>query len=664
MQHEQQQNATDGNRNKLFAGLTKKLVSLEQEVSEKDAQLRAYQSRDASMTLELHNTTLALGQERSLLSLANSTISKLESKMQEILPQFEYHLEQKRQVASLQEQLSISSASLEDMRFKCEKLAIWKEEQTALDGSRSVSDREMLGTLIREVQSERTRAEQTRTRILEQVAASVYNKKQRVLIVDIFKRWKHDIRFYHKYNLVYFKSAESHGMCLLRTVMQNWRSIWPVGKYLCSSSTIRRLSPLLHSECRHGQERRCLSLRLLRNSGIAKMAFRMWKRFADDTQTIGDVQMQRSSGSFSNAYMNSEGSARKLKQIDSSKFGVLILNLRVKYALKRLLLVWHYEANIEEKSKRVSEIENDAKQARLQFSGEMQMLEAQRKSFEGEIEKIRTRSHTLVQKTVETLFGSNTRVMLQSSFNKLKNCALEARSLKIEELQQSLLHVGENTAFKLLQYETAITMARDYCIRRFLPEIAFLTWKKATVVVQSTHEADALNARIAELESSRETQGRMQNSLAEASVMDVEGNHDQQPNRRFQNSRVSPKETVHLDRTLERLDGSASTQNRGDRSQQNSTKHRHIQEFAGERTLHEISSQNQGQHQTLSQLASFLMPPAIEQSISSSPLMEMYRATPKSTFEDMIPDHSSLIDLQQKLSRLESRWASIRLSTS
>jgi hypothetical protein len=254
--------------------------------------------------------------------------------------------------------------------------------------------------------------------------------------------------------------------------------------------------------------------------------------------------------------------------------------------------------------------------------------------------------------------------MLQSSFNKLKNCALEARSLKIEELQQSLLHVGENTAFKLLQYETAITMARDYCIRRFLPEIAFLTWKKATVVVQSTHEADALNARIAELESSRETQGRMQNSLAEASVMDVEGNHDQQPNRRFQNSRVSPKETVHLDRTLERLDGSASTQNRGDRSQQNSTKHRHIQEFAGERTLHEISSQNQGQHQTLSQLASFLMPPVTEQSISSSPLMEMYRATPKSSFEDMIPDHSSLIDLQQKLSRLESRWASIRLSTS
>ncbi len=421
---------------------------------------------------------------------------------------------------------------------------------------------------------------------------------------------------------------------------------------------------MLHSECRHGQERRCLSLRLLRNSGIAKMAFRMWKRFADDTQTMGDVQMQRSSGSFSNAYMNSEGSARKLKQIDSSKFGVLILNLRVKYALKRLLLVWHYEASIEEKSKRVGEIENDANQARLQFSGEMQMLEAQRKSFEGEVEKIRTRSHKLVQQTVETLFGSNTRVLLQSCFNRLKNCALEARSLKIDELQESLLHVGNNIAFKLLQYETAITMARDYCIRRFLPEIAFLTWKKATVVKQSTHEADALNARIAELESSRETQGRMQTSLAEASVMDVDGNHDQQPSRRFQNSHVSPKEAVHLDRTPERLDRSASTQNRGDRSQQNSTKHRDIREFAGERTLHEISSQNEGKHQTLSQLASFLMPPALEQSISSSPLMEMYHPTAKSSFEDMIPDHSSLIDLQQKLSRLESRWASIRLSTS
>jgi hypothetical protein len=91
MQQQHMQTDADGNRSKLFAGLTKKLVSLEQDVTEKDAQLRAYQSRDAALSLELHNTAVALGQERSLLNLANSTISKLEAKMQEILPQFEYH---------------------------------------------------------------------------------------------------------------------------------------------------------------------------------------------------------------------------------------------------------------------------------------------------------------------------------------------------------------------------------------------------------------------------------------------------------------------------------------------------------------------------------------------------------------------------------------------
>ena len=126
-QHMDPQLGADGNRNKLFAGLTKKLVNLEQEVSDKDAQLRAYQTRDAALAFELHNTTVALGQERSLLNLANTTISKLEAKMQEILPQFEYHLEQQRQVASLTEQLSLSNATLDDLKLKCARLETFKD---------------------------------------------------------------------------------------------------------------------------------------------------------------------------------------------------------------------------------------------------------------------------------------------------------------------------------------------------------------------------------------------------------------------------------------------------------------------------------------------------------------------------------------------------------
>jgi len=61
-----------------------------------------------------------------------------------------------------------------------------------------------------------------------------------------------------------------------------------------------------------------------------------------------------------------------------------------------------------------------------------------------------------------------------------------------------VLRVGENTAVKLLQYETAITMAKDFCIRRLLPEIAFLTWKKATIISQATDHENSPNASLAD----------------------------------------------------------------------------------------------------------------------------------------------------------------------
>jgi hypothetical protein len=419
-------------------------------------------------------------------------------------------------------------------------------------------------------------------------------------------------------------------------------------------------------------------LRLLRNIGIARMMFRIWKRIGDE------AQHQKLPGPFGNALMRSDGATMKMqqKQIDSAKCGVLVLNLRVKHALKRLLLIWHYEASIEKKCKRVNEIEHDADQTRAQLSGEMRMLEAQRKSYEGEVEKIRTRSHQLAQRTVETLFGSNVRLILQSCFNKLKNCAMESRTRRIEELQESLLHVGQNTAFKLLQYETAITMANDYCVRRLLPEIAFLTWKKATVINQSIHESNYLKTRVAELESLHEslpvheshrsqishvpsqlTQERIQTSMANSTVMEAKGHQNEQTNRKIQHYDESQNARVFFDRPPERLDQSASTQKFNDQSV--TTANRSAKDSASENTTSEIASQNLGRHPTFTQLASFLMPGVLDQSISSSPLLGiLHEPASKHSFEEMTSHNSSLIDLQQKLSRLESRWASIRLNTS
>jgi hypothetical protein len=654
MQQQHMQTDADGNRSKLFAGLTKKLVSLEQDVTEKDAQLRAYQSRDAALSLELHNTAVALGQERSLLNLANSTISKLEAKMQEILPQFEYQMDQQRQVASLEEQLSLSNASLDELRSKFERLVMFKEETITMDSTKSVSDREMLGSLIREVQSERSRAEQTRIRILEKATDNVCYKKQRALTLDSFKRWKDDVRFCHKYNAVYLKCARSHGTYLLRTVMQSWRLFWPVGKYLSSSCNVRRMNPLLHSECKHRQERRCLSLRLLRNIGIARMTLMIWKRVVEGNLAKDNMDNANgSSGYFINASTRPETTATKSNTVDSSQFGVLLLNLRVKFALKRLLLIWHYEASNERHHRKADEFENEAGQARTQLADEMQQMELQRKMLESEADRIRSRSHQLAQKTVETLFGTNIKLILQSSFNKLKNCALEGRSRKIEELQESVLRVGENTAVKLLQYETAITMAKDFCIRRLLPEIAFLTWKKATIISQATDHENSPNASLADAGQfhqapryAYEPMGKKQQSLANATDKDFRG---------YLNRNASSSTNVYFDMTPESFDHPAHTHQYSHRSQ--STKN------VGGNDI-DFASSNQGQNQTLAQLASFLMPSAVDQSMSRSPLFGMHQALVQESDGEMRPHHSSLLDLQQKLSRLENRWASIRLNSS
>ena len=71
-----------------------------------------------------------------------------------------------------------------------------------------------------------------------------------------------------------------------------------------------------------------------------------------------------------------------------------------------------------------------------------------------------------------------------------------------------------------------------------------------------------------------------------------------------------------------------------------------------------------GQHQTLSQLASFLMPAALDQALTRSPFLDTHQASAKIPLAEILPQNSSLLDLQAKLSRLETRWASIRLNPS
>jgi len=128
-----------------------------------------------------------------------------------------------------------------------------------------------------------------------------------------------------------------------------------------------------------------------------------------------------SSSYFSKGLTRHEATATKSNTVDSSQVGVLLLNLRVKFSLKRLLLIWHYEASNEHHHRKADEFENEAGQARTQLADEMQQMELQRKMFESEADRIRSRSHQLAQKTVETLFGTNIKLILQSSFNKLEN---------------------------------------------------------------------------------------------------------------------------------------------------------------------------------------------------------------------------------------------------
>ena len=656
--------AADGNRNKLFAGLTKKLSSLEGAVSEKDAQLRSYQSRDATLSVELHNTTVALGQERGLLNLANATVAKLEAKLQEIIPQFEYlqrqcadqqhlYLEQKRQFASLEEQLSCSNESVEELRSQCAKLAVFKEDQSNLDSSRSLSDREMLGSLIREVQSERTRAEQTRSRILEHVITTVREKKHQVHLLESFKRWKDEIRFYRRYNAVYAKGAKSQGTHLLRTALRSWRLIWPIGKYLSSSSAVRRMNSLLHSECLHRQERKCLTLRLLRNIGIARMAFKIWNDVVAQQLTI---KIQGSSGSSSSnkASIRSGAGTKKLNPMDLPKYGIFTLNMRVKHDLRRMLLIWHFEASKRsvqrraadfqtEAERKAADFQGEAEQARTQLAQELHLLATQRQAYEGEIVKIQSRSQSLAQKTVETLFGTNTKLIIRIAFNRLKNCALEGRARKIVELQESVLNIGENTAFKLLQYETAITMATSYCIRRLLPSVAFLTWKIATEKSSNQKHKQFERQQLLlhddpqqqhELSLPRSTKNPGSRDLGTANIA-ASTNSETRPVTIL--AQASDSQTVGRDSV-----GSIGRDNTSPNS----------------------PVRPDGQHQTLSQLASFLMPAALGQALTRSPFLELHQANAKLPLGEVISHNSSLLDLQEKLSRLETRWASIRLNPS
>jgi len=230
--------------------------------------------------------------------------------------------------------------------------------------------------------------------------------------------------------------------------------------------------------------------------------------------------------------------------------------------------------------------QSDADQARTQLSQELHVLEAQRQDYEGEIERIQSRSHNLTQKTLEVWFGTNTKLMMQSAFNRIKNCALEGRARKIVELQESVLHIGENTAFKLLQYETAITMATDYCIRRLLPSVAFLTWRVATE--RSINQKQNEQFEDEKQRQQEELHLMVTKSTKKPGTRDC-GTETIEASNNFQNQPVQMLSQTSNSRTVER-DG--------------------VRSFERDNVSPNSPLRPDGQHQTLSQLASFLMPAA------------------------------------------------------
>jgi hypothetical protein len=363
------------------------------------------------------------------------------------------------------------------------------------------------------------------------------------------------------------------------------------------------------------------------------MVLKLWNRVAE--RMVSKDQPQLSADRFDTVMKSKSGvAAKKFKSLDSSKVGILVLNLRVKFVMKRLLLIWHYEAKYLEQHRRDEEYQNNADKIRAKLAAEMHVLEVQRISDQGEIDKFRMRSHNLAQKTVETLFGTNTKLMLQSTFNKLKNCALEGRSRKINELRDSILRVGQDTAFKLQQYEKAIEMANNCSFRRLLPWVAFLMWKEAAIVSQATNEATLLKARVSQLESPirpLEPSQSVRNlgSIAPSTHEFVQSQRSDASNRRLEDNNSSPSSYVRRDV-------------RGDNV--------------------EFLTLNQGQDQTLSQLASLLMPGIPNN--GRAKVLEIEQAAPRNSFGNMNPQNAGLLDLQQKLNRLESRWASMRLSPS
>ncbi len=158
-------------------------------------------------------------------------------------------------------------------------------------------------------------------------------------------------------------------------------------------------------------------------------------------------------------------------------------------------------------------------------------------------------------------------------------------------------------------------MANDYCVRRLLPEIAFLTWKGATAVAQAAYEAESLKSRLADLESLSESPTlRTQMPLAVVPTdPQFKGRQNQSSNIKVeqQHGKVSQS-----DRNLRSIDKSVFTAS--------PSAHNRVSDmYVGD------ASSAQDEHQTLSQLASFLIPGAVEHFAMKSPLLVIDQTAPK-----------------------------------
>jgi hypothetical protein len=195
-------------------------------------------------------------------------------------------------------------------------------------------------------------------------------------------------------------------------------------------------------------------------------------------------------------------------------------------------------------------------------------------------------------------------------------------------------------------------MATDYCIRRLLPSVAFLTWRVAT-------------ERSINQKQNEQFEDEKQRQQEELHLMVTKST--KKPGTR--DCGTETKKTGTRDCGTETIEASNNSQNQPvqmlpQTSNSRTVERDSVRSFERDNVSPNSPLRPDGQHQTLSQLASFLMPAALDQALTRSPFLDTHQASPKIPLAEILPQNSSLLDLQAKLSRLETRWASIRLNPS